>query len=259
MTPPIPLHYHPPKTHHAPKQLQRASAEGMALGAASMAVARTGMGLPRGRRREVTEGMYHANTGGNPAHVVRAVHTIQRISPGSGPGPKVQDRSPSKTKRSRSQSDKGRTQTSSKPAASEKEAGTGATANHIPRKPVGSPVGKGSNKGGRGSKGGSKGDGKGDSNGSKALYDLVKNAGMISYAIMARYYAHVQPVFNSRSKLRARFRTGQLTLPDGLLIIFAGGFVVTLVFVGVVIFRVLVAFGVVFQFVAGVISAVLGL
>ncbi|EPE09930.1 hypothetical protein F503_05025 [Ophiostoma piceae UAMH 11346] len=130
-----------------------------------------------------------------------------------------------------------------------KDSGTGAAANQIRRKPVGT------SKPSENSRGGSRK----SSHGSEALLEVIKNAGMLSFAIMTRYYSHVQPVFDSRSKLRARFRAGRLTLPDGFLIMLAGGFVVTLVLVGVVAFRVLVAFGVVFQFTAGMISMILGL
>ena len=269
---PTPMYQSPAaRCQSATRQQQyRKSVEGMAVGAASMAVTRTGIvdhrrGGPPGQRalegrqqrREHVNAMRLTSAHSDPGRAVQEAYA----RPGHGypqqgkgkrpaPGTKIQDKSQlASMKHGRSQSNnQSPTQVQKRKQQQQQVqngSGAGAAANQIRRKPVGT------------SKPG--GGGRNSNNGSEVLLELVKNAGMLSFSIMTRYYSHVRPVFDSRSKLRARFRAGRLTLPDGFLILLAGGFAVTLVLVGVVAFRVLVAFGVVFQFTAGLISMILGL
>lgn len=65
---------------------------------------------------------------------------------------------------------------------------------------------------------------------------------------------HVRPVFHGGSALRGRLRDGRLTLADAVLCVLAAGFVLTVVAVGVVVFRVLVFVGWTFRCVSTVLG-----
>ncbi|CAK7227960.1 hypothetical protein SCUCBS95973_006721 [Sporothrix curviconia] len=69
--------------------------------------------------------------------------------------------------------------------------------------------------------------------------ELVQNAGMAAFKLLARYWVHVRPVFHRRSPLRGRLRNGRLTLADVFLCVLAAGFVLAMVLIGVMVFRVL--------------------
>lgn len=88
--------------------------------------------------------------------------------------------------------------------------------------------------------------------------ELVQNAGILAAALLVRYWRHVRPVFQRRSALRGRLRRGHATFADMVLCVLAAGFVVTLVLVGVVVFRVLVVVGTVCQMTSSGLSKLMG-
>ncbi len=101
--------------------------------------------------------------------------------------------------------------------------------------------------------------GAGTSDDNNAPWELIKSAGMLLYTMMTRYWVLVRPVFYANSALRIRFRTGRLTFNDSVLCILAGGFVVAVMLLAMVAYRVLVAFGTVLQLTASIFGTMLGM
>lgn len=89
--------------------------------------------------------------------------------------------------------------------------------------------------------------------------ELVQNAGVLAFRFLWGYWLHVRPVFRRRSALRERLRSGCLTFADAVLCVLAAGFVLTVVLLGVVVFRVLVVVGIVCQYTSTVLSLLLGM
>ncbi|ERS98935.1 hypothetical protein HMPREF1624_04128 [Sporothrix schenckii ATCC 58251] len=89
--------------------------------------------------------------------------------------------------------------------------------------------------------------------------ELIQKAGVMMFRLLLQYWTHVRPVFHRRSALRGRLRRGCLTFTDAFLCVQAAGFVLTLVMVSVVVFRVLVVVGICCHYTSGMMSFLLGM